>query len=219
MPTASDLRNDVQALVTLARRDVDSFWTRLSDADDARAVLQAVMPTLVATYQSAAGTVAADWYDDAREQARQPGLYVPFVPEPDEAGAAELARWAIGPLFAPEPDWATARSKLDGGMQRRIANVARQTVTTSAVDDPRSRGWQRVRLGDTCGFCIMLESRGAVYTEQTVDFAAHDNCDCQAVPAWDGQPKQVRPYTPSVRSVSDADRARTRRWVADHNAG
>lgn len=47
-------------------------------------------------------------------------------------------------------------------------------------------GWARVPVNDTCNFCIMLASRGGVYTRETVvlGFSGkkyHGDCDCVPV--------------------------------------
>lgn len=40
---------------------------------------------------------------------------------------------------------------------------------------------------DTCGFCAMLASRGAVYSsEDTAGKDIHENCHCTCVPSWGG---------------------------------
>ncbi|HEY5420361.1 MAG TPA: hypothetical protein VIL10_06475, partial [Marmoricola sp.] len=103
--------------------------------------------------------------------------------EVGESGADVLARWGVAPLFAAEPDWASARVLIAGGLQRRIANASRLTVTRSAVEDRAARGWQRVGVGG-CDFCAMLLGRGAVYSEESADFEAHDHCRCLAEPAF-----------------------------------
>lgn len=218
MPTASDLRTAVGDLTVLANNDLRAVWRQVSTADMARQALEEVLPPLVAAYGSAAGTVAADWYDELRDTERVPGRFraVPAVSGP--AGADVLARWGIDPLFRAEPDWDTARQLVAGGMQRRISDVARQTISGSSLADPSADGWQRTGSGE-CDFCEMLIARGAVYTEQTVQFASHDNCNCAAVPAFGGRPRPVNPYTPSSRNVTDADRARVREYLANNHAG
>lgn len=217
MPTVADLTAGLTALTALATADLDRLLTATATAADAAAVLPAVLPDLVGTYQSAAGTVAADWYDDVRDEAAAPSRFVAYVPDPGDPGADILARWGIGPLFADDPGWATAATKLAGGMQRRIVDVARATVSGSAVADPDTDGWQRTTTrGGSCGFCRMLEARGAVYTDTSARFASHDHCRCQAVPAFSGRPRPVDPYKPTARTVTDQDRARVRRWLADN---
>src|SRR5699024_506029 len=85
-------------------------------------------------------------------------------------------------------------------------------IMDSSLADPAADGWQRTGIGE-CQFCEMLISRGAVYSASTADFAAHDNCKCSAVPAFGGQPRPVRPYTPSQRH-SEADQARAKAWIS-----
>jgi hypothetical protein len=143
-----------------------------------------VLPALVATYGDAAGTLAADYYDDLRERQGAGRRFAAIVADlPNDGGTDELARWGVSPLFAAEPDWTSAKTLVAGGLQRRIANVSRLTITQSSVQDPAARGWQRVGAGG-CDFCSMLIGRGAVYTEASADFDSHDHCNCQAEPAF-----------------------------------
>lgn len=190
------------------------MWAQLRTADQARAALMDVLPALVQGYGAAAATVSADWYDDTREETGVRRRFIAIPAEPG-GGTDELARWGIGPLFSAEPDWASARTLIAGGLQRRIADAGRDTVRDSSIADPSARGWQREGVGG-CGFCTMLIGRGAVYSEASVGFASHDHCSCVAVPAFDGEPKPVEPYTPSGRRVSDADRARVREYIRTH---
>ena len=57
-------------------------------------------------------------------------------------------------------------------------NAAREAVIAAARK--RGDGWQRVMVGETCAFCALLVSRGAVYSSKTVRFKSHANCDCGA---------------------------------------
>lgn len=104
-------------------------------------------------------------------------------------------------------------------MQRRISNVARDTVTQTSVADPRTDGWMRVGVGQ-CSFCQMLIGRGAVYTESTVNFGAHDHCKCQAAPAFPGKPPiDVAEYRASTRRTAEqkaTENARAREWIANN---
>src|SRR5699024_8202284 len=108
-----------------------------------------------------------------------------------------------------------------GGMQKRVTNTARSTVMESSYLDTKARGWMRIGTGN-CDFCAMLIARGAVYTEQTVDFSTPDWCGCGAAAAWN--PAQVktslRPYVESAKRRKEktraSDNARAREWIA-HN--
>jgi len=187
VPTPSAVsahRRELQTLTGLAGRDLDKFWRQFTTADMARDGLLDVLPLLVDLYGSAAATLGADWYDELREQAEVRGSFRSIPAElPDRGRTDALARWGIAPLFAAEPDFTSALSLVTGGLQRIVANADRQSVTASAVADPRARGWERRTTGG-CDFCRMLAGRGAVYSEATADFESHDNCHCLAVPRW-----------------------------------
>lgn len=215
MPTVSDLRQGIADLAVLADADLAVLWRQITTADEAREALLDVLPALVDTYGSAAAALAADWYDELRDEVRPAGRFTAIPVALEDTGADVLARWGIKPLFAAEPDWDAARSLVAGGLQRRIANASRYTVAGSAVVDPGAAGWQRVGDGSSCAFCRLLISRGAVYEEATAQFASHDHCGCQAAPAWRGEPVPVKPFTPSTRGTTAADRARARAYMRD----
>lgn len=214
MPTSSQLREAITSLTALAGADLDALWRQLATADQAREALMDVLPALVTTYGSAAGTVAADWYDDLRDEQGVRGRFTAIPAELREPGTDELARWGLSPLFGENPDWGAARVLIGGGLQRRIANAGRETVMGSSVQDPSADGWQRTTAGDGCLFCQMLAGRAELYSESTADFAAHDNCNCEAVPAWSGRPRPVRPWPGRRPDASRADYDRAREWIA-----
>lgn len=207
MPTPTDLRDGVQDLTALAANDLRGLWRQVSNLDEAREALEDILPLLVRTYGVAAGTLAANWYDDLRDELNVDRRFSAIVAEIDDQGADVLARWGVAPLLGEEPDWRRAQVLIEGGLQRRIANGARETVRFSSLEDPQAQGWQRVASGG-CEFCQLLAGRGTLYSERSADFASHDSCQCFAAPAFTGRPRPVKPYTPSDRVVTDADRAR-----------
>lgn len=215
MATPAELEVAITDLAALADNDLDALWRQVATADQARDALMDVLPDLIDTYSLASASIAADWYDDLRDMVEARGRFSAVTYEPRDLGAETLARWGVGPLFTAEPDWQRARTLVRGGMQLRIATANRRTVMDSSLADPATDGWQRQGTGE-CGFCSMLISRGAVFTEATADFGAHDHCRCSAVPAFGGRPRPVKPYTPSASTVTDADRARVRDWIAAH---
>jgi hypothetical protein len=177
---ATLLQADVALLVREASRDMEALWRDVEDALAAEAALRDVMPRLVDTYGAAAATVAADWYDDQREADEIRGRFTAIPADIPETGTQALIGWALNEA----KDFEGFKALLLGGSQRRIANFARQTVMGSSIADPQARGWKRVGSGSSCEFCSMLLGRGAVYTEATADFNAHDHDDCGAAPAW-----------------------------------
>jgi len=182
---SSKHRRDLRALTGLAERDLATLWRQFDTADQARQALMDLLPRLVSIYGAAAATLAADYFDDMRDVAGVKGRFQAIPAETADPGKLDvLARVAVGPLFGPAPDFTSALVLARGGLQRHIANADRQTMATSSVEDRHARGWQRVGTG-RCDFCQMLLGRGAVYTEATADFAAHDHCGCTAEPVFD----------------------------------
>jgi hypothetical protein len=208
-----DLRDGVQGLVVYAQRDLDALWRQVRDAAEAQTALNDVLPALIDTYGLAASALAAEWYDDLRHKVGAKGRFTAIAADVKDSGAHALVGWAASKAT----DTSTMQELILGGMQRRIANFSRQTVMGSSIADPGARGWQRVGVGECKnGFCDMLIGRGAVYSEATADFAAHDHCKCSAVPAFGGEPIPVKPFTPSLREATPADRARVREYLATH---
>jgi len=200
----------------LAEEDLRLVFREVETTELARQMLNDVLPTLVATYGSASVAIAADWYDEARAAQEVPGRFraVPAVLR--DPNTQILVGWALSEALEPE----SALSLVIGGVTKRIANAARDTIQGSSVADPQALGWQRLASTGSCEFCRMLAQRGAVYTEATVKFGAHDNCLCQAAPAFRGRPRPVDQYVPSLKRRSDAtrdaDNARAREWIAEH---
>ena len=213
MAPATDLRQGVADLSTLANADLAELWRTVTNADEARAALLEILPDLCDTYGSAASTLAADWYDETRDGLKVAGRFTAITADLGDLGGDVLARWGISPLFSAEPNWAAAQALIAGGLQRRIANASRSTITGSAIADPKAIGWQRIGNGD-CAFCEAMVARGAVYSEATADFAAHDHCQCSASPAFNGKPLPVKAWVPHETGTSDAERAAIRDWIS-----
>lgn len=208
MTTPTELRKALTGLSTLASRDLAALWRKLEGMAQGEEALRDVLPSIIETYGAAAATVAADWYDDIRDKVGAKGRFTAIPAEMADPGTQALIGWAVEEAQSYE----ALQSLVEGGMQRRVANYSRLTVTRSAIADPAARGWQRTGVGG-CAFCQMLIGRGAVYSEATVDFASHDRCNCGAAPAFGGEPLPVKPYTPSKRKGTAADRARARAYI------
>lgn len=206
----------LRTLYALAQREIRDALATV-DPGDAAAVADAIytyVPVIAERYGIAAGTLAADWYDELRDAAEVAGYFRADLADlPDTGRYQALASWA-----ASKDD---VESLVAGGVQRIIADMHRQTVMRSAFADPQAAGWARFARGaETCEFCFMLTTRGAVYTDQTARFGAHDNCDCGAGPIWKKARHQVDVYKTSARRRSDetrsADNARAREWIAEN---
>ena len=211
MATAT-LRRETAGLVRLADRDLSALWRMVAQGAAADVALRDLLPAIIEQYGQAGAAMAADWYDDQREKVGAAGRFTAIPVESSDRGAHALIGWALSEAQSDE----ALRALILGGVQRRIADHVRYTVTGSSVADPAAAGWQRVTDGNGCAFCSMLAARGAVYSEATADFASHDDCGCSATVAWRNEPRPVKPFTPSGRNITDADRARVRAWIASH---
>jgi hypothetical protein len=225
MSTASEQRQALIDLTTLAKRDLFALWQSLQGlgATETRDALAALLPSIGDAYGAAAAALAADWFDELRETEGVKGRFLAEpAPDVDQARWDSLAGWGVDPLFGPNPDWAAALTLISGGLQRTIADRHRLTIVDNSIRDPRASGWKRVGVGDNCGFCRMLIDRGHVYTEAGVTFRSHDHCNCAASPSWSDKFVQVsrEPYRQSQRNRSDEtkakDNARAREFIADN---
>lgn len=215
MPTAEESRRALVLVSSAAVTEVSEYVT--GSAEQTRAALFEVTPTLVAYYSDGSAALAADYYDDVREQAAARGR---FMAEPVVNLREEKIRnglgWATSPLFLPEPDTELALSRLAEVVQLETARPFRDTITTNRRRDPSAIGWQRVSAGG-CKFCRMLADRGAVYREATVRFASHPNCHCSAAPAFEGHPGEeasVMQYVASQRHRTPKQKQALRDYLA-----
>jgi hypothetical protein len=208
------LRNTVAKLNAQAQRDLATLWRRMESAAQAGEALHDILPALIDTYGLAASVAAAEWYDSLREKADVRGGFIADPVRIDDTGAHALVGWALNTAT----DDAAFQSLVEGGMQRRIANHSRATVTQASVADPASVGWKRIGAG-ACEFCQMLISRDQTYSEDTADFASHDHCNCQAYPLIKGaEPIDVKKYVQSTKNaqkVGESDAAYEKRRAAD----
>lgn len=205
LPAEAEQRQALAQLVALAQRDLAAFWVAAEalPVEELRVALAEILPGIGLTYGDAAAALGAEWFETAREASGAPGSFAPVLAEqPDQGRWASLANWATEPMLRPDQrpnamlSWAarpslkpkdvraTTLTRLDGGLQRSIAAQHRETIMRSSIADPAAKGWRRVGVGDSCDFCSMLLSRGAVYTEASVRFRSHDHCNCAAAPAW-----------------------------------
>lgn len=195
MPTrqsVESLRTANKGVVRLIQRDLAALWGSLdlTKPDVSRDMLLAVTPGLVAKYGRIAGTVAADWYDTERAQAKVRRKYraVPASPVPDVAVISTVRRTA-GALFTDEPALMfNAISQVFGSY---AIQPSRSTISFNAGKDHAR--WARIPTGTkTCAFCLVLASRGFSYgSEESAGLdpnTYHSECDCIPTPDWSDEP-------------------------------
>jgi hypothetical protein len=214
--SASQIRETLSSIADAGTARLAAVLTALDgDPTSMRSDLLDLAPSLIAAYTDGTSALAADWYDDIREEASPPRLYLaePVVVDRGEK-IGRMVAWASEPLFAPEPDVQKVALRLLPSVQKEIARPFRDTITTNTQRDPSAHGWRRIASGSGCKFCRMLSDRGAVYSGKGARFAAHSNCHCSAEPAFQPGPAASDfQYVASQRRRSEKDRAHLRDYL------
>lgn len=182
-----------------------------------RDAMEEILPALVRDHGNQAAAVAADWYENIllREtggvrRVRTAAGY------PEDAVTARV-RSAMGHAF--RGDFDGALRAMSTSLDKFVKQAGRDTIVGAATADGVK--WARVPRGaTTCGFCLMLASRGWAYTsEHAAKFREsdsntyHGNCDCAVVPQFGSQRPQIDGYDPdalyaeylAARDVAGAD--------------
>jgi len=216
MATARESKAALQLVMGAAVESATTLLGGLSGTpEQKRALLLDATPELVAYYADGTSALAADFYDDAREAAAAPKLYVaePIVVDRTEKIRRAVA-WASEPLFGDDPR--DASSRLSEVVNLETARPYRDTILTNRRRDPSAVGWRRINSGG-CKMCRMLADRGAVYTEKSVRFAAHPNCKCSAQPVFSsedyGEEASVMQYMASKKRRTPEQQANLRDYL------
>lgn len=214
------------ALVAVTARmlaDLRKLWPHLPGGAKLQPTLRyEVLPAIAKQYGDAAAALAADWYDAQRLTLGVPGSFkADLAPTPAEDMMRAVSNWVAAPVEAPSTDMETALARAEAATQKLVADMHRDTVQISTERDPNAHGWGRFTEPGACAFCLMLSSRGGVYTSASVRFGSHDHCHCLAGPVWDANREEVDAYQRAARS----DRQRTaanrlaRKWIRDNYGG
>lgn len=184
MPTASEVtayRRAQQAVAAAARGHLASFWAGLDvwEVVQVREALETFFPALVSQYGDAAAALAADWFEGLTGAKAVLGAPVA------EARANASMRWALGSILNGSPEQALAT--LGVVLDKFVKEPGRDTIAASASE--AGIGYARVPFGaETCAFCLMLASRGAVYQSREsagIGHEFHGDCDCVVTPIRD----------------------------------
>lgn len=180
------LRDPLSDLSILVRAELSKFVRALdlTAPGKARDALLEYVLLLVEEYGQVAASIAADWYEDLRAASGVAGAFTAQAAPSYPAEAVEKrVRSASGGLF--DGDVEQTLAALSYSIDKYVKQPARDTVVNSGMVDPWAPRFARVPAGTTtCGFCILLASRGPVYLtrESAGEFAKfHGNCDCQIV--------------------------------------
>lgn len=170
---------------------------------EVREQVKAVLEPVILAFSEAASELAAEWYD---AEAEGHGYKLPAaVTCVDGCGDVvdSTVRYQIRKLMDGD---AEGFARACGALARDAA--ARQLNATIIANAKRDKGsgvrFARVTTGrETCAFCYMLASRGAVYhTRETAGQFSHyhRNCDCKVVPGFEDDPdaELVEGHDPAI---------------------
>jgi hypothetical protein len=141
----------------------------------------------------AAISLAADYYDDARDFAQVAGPYTPPVLAPwDEASLRAYIDTALETFSKQfETDSLSFDAQVDQLVAQMALDAGSREIFEAIKNDPKPTRFARVTRPGACAFCLMLAARGAVYrTEETAGFRAHTFpglCQCDVEPVWNVQ--------------------------------
>lgn len=178
--------SDVEAAVLAWCRDHEG-----ATVAEKREAAKLIMEGFVQGYDDIAAEFAAQWYDDLAERngarLQQAVTMTTYKPKSvDEAARYQAKKLVKG--------GDTAFAKACGEYARNDAFRSLNETIISNVGRDKGAGvrFARVPTGfETCAFCIMLASRGAVYhtRKSAGEFKHfHRHCDCKVLPGFEDDP-------------------------------
>lgn len=156
-----------------------------------REAAKLIMEGFVQGYDDVAAEFAAQWYDDLAERngarLQQAVTMTTYRPESVDT----VARYQAKKLVK-GGDAAFARACGEYARNDALRSLNETIISNVGRDKDRGVRFARVPTGfETCTFCIMLASRGAVYhtRKSAGEFKHfHRHCDCKVVPGFEDDP-------------------------------
>ncbi|MCQ9343548.1 VG15 protein [Corynebacterium kozikiae] len=177
----------LDGLRLLAQRDLLAWWKQAEGLGfiSQKELLVEPFAAIVRTYGEQDAYAAADYL--FLERSLDDSLRELEYPEVAEPVAFEQARGSfVSAMWVDDVEDASARAlalrKLQGIANRLVAEPARKTVGLATLK--AGTRYARVPEPGACSFCLMLGSRGAVYSSKTALGTMgryHDNCRCLAI--------------------------------------
>lgn len=180
-----------------AASDVESSvlaWCRdnaSATVAEKREAAKLIMDGYIQGYDDIAAEFAAEWYDHRAQKSgiklEQAITMTTYKPE----SVDDVARYQAKKLLDGDD---AAFAKACGEYARNDAFRSLNETIIANVGRDRDKGARFVRVPtgfETCTFCLMLASRGAVYhtRKSAGEFKHfHRHCDCKVVPSFDPDP-------------------------------
>lgn len=166
-----------------------------SDIADLREQVIEIMEAVCGASSDLASARAAEFYDEARAVQAGEAIGAVAASGREPSATAGAVRALVQRVVDGKP-WESFVSGLQDRADYEVKRAANRCVIENADRDPAGPRWARVPTGsETCGFCIMLASRGYDYMREESADHAHPNCDCRVVPQFGGG--SIEGYDPS----------------------
>ena len=177
---------DAQARVLKVLQGIN--WTPDNIAECRDLVLQA-LSAIMPTYTTMAAQASADFYDAARELVVGEKMGARAISGYDEEKTAGAVRSFV--RFVVDGRVETFNDQVLQRIDYEMKRSAGESMFANGRRDPRRPKYARVPTGDeTCDFCLMLASRGFVYSSEATGGAVkldhyHSGCNCRVVCQWE----------------------------------
>lgn len=203
------------AIAKAVQAELNTVLARIdfSKPELVRAQLFEVVPPLVDKWGSVASAAAAEWFEEFRVFEGVTGPYRASLAAPvlhdRVTSRLGFATREAGHLFAGQDAMFAEflalmvnEYALEPGHETIMENTHRSGAAYARVPEPGA-----------CTFCLMLASRGFVYTKQTVTGTKdgqrfHGFCRCHGMPVWDETRARVKYGYDPERLESDYESAR-----------
>ena len=177
---------DAQARVLKVLQGIQ--WTPENIAECRELVLQA-LATVMPTYTDMAAQASADFYDAARELVVGEKMGAQAISDFDMRKTEGAVRGFVRFVLDGRVD--TFNDQVLQRIDYEMKRSAGESMFANGRRDPRRPKFARVPTGaETCDFCLMLASRGFVYTSEATAGATkldhyHSGDDCRVICQWD----------------------------------
>ena len=177
----------MMAQISQTAADRMQKWIDAHGFDDRKALIN-YAAALIDHYGQASGALACKMYDATAEAQN---VMVPTAEMVELPGYGEIARNINGTIKRSE-------KQVSGTVGRMVKQVGADTTLKNAQRDGAQFAW--IPSGDTCAFCLVLDSRGWQYMSKKAlknghAEHIHANCDCQYSVRFDNQ-SSVEGYNP-----------------------
>lgn len=155
-----------------------------TDITAARKAIVPIMESICGAYSDYSATVAAEFYNATRQAALERTIETVVDSGRKSEATESFVRATVQDLVDGKPI-EEFKARLVERTAYEIRRAANTCVARNCIKDKRKVRFARVPSGaETCQWCIMLASRGAIYDTVKVAQHTHANCDCRIVPDY-----------------------------------